>query len=836
MEILKKFRIHLAVIAAITVITSIYFMPAFSGKVLQQDDIQIGVGKSKEIVDYRAENHKEPLWTNSMFSGMPAFQLNVFFPSNVFEKIERATKRWLPSGIGLFFTLMVGMYILLISLKVNPWLAGIGSLAFAFSAFFIISFAAGHNAKLRAAGYIAPMLGGILLTLNGKRLLGMAVTALFLGLAISANHLQITYYSALVVLVIVITYLVDAIKTKDVKNYLVSIAFLAGAALIAIAPNTSKLWTTLEFSKETIRGGKSELTAKESQAGGLDKEYAFRWSYSGAEMFNLVIPDFTGGGAKQNYEETETHAQLYRGIKSNLQKEGYRGKQAEEQANAQIASLFYWGSNSMVHGGYYLGAIMFFFFVLAFLVAPKTMKVWVGISVVWSIFMGLGSNFMTFNELMFDYFPIFNKFRVPSMALITCFVLIPAFGIYGADRFLKLENKAEAKKILLKALYIGGGFFLFFALLGPSLFDMSSDRDAQFQNNPQLLDSIISDRESLLRNTAFRSLMLTIGAFGLLFLKTIDKIKTPIVFAGLAVLVMIDMFGVDREHISHDDFMTTRDYNSPFRKSAADNSILNAPNNPIYYRVLNLNNPFNDGFTSYYHKSIGGYHGAKLQRYQDLFEVQIMNEMNKIIEPLQKGKNPQAAFASTPVLNMLNDLYVIYNPGAPALQNQNALGNAWFIKELQVVENGDQEIKGLSTINTSKTALIKKENASYSATKSFTGEGQISLTSYAPNKLVYNSTSSSDQFAVFSDMYYRDGKDWKVTIDGSETDHTRVNYVLRAMNVPSGNHEIVFEFRPASFYTGETISLIGSIIFVVLLAGAIFISVKKNDTQEEIID
>jgi hypothetical protein len=835
MEILKKFRIHFAVIAAITVITSIYFLPAYSGKVLQQDDIQIGVGKSKEILDYRAETGKEALWTNSMFSGMPAFQLNVFFPSNVFEKLEGILKLKLPGGIGLFFMLMVGMYILLTSLKVNPWLAGIGSLAFAFSAFFIISFAAGHNAKLRAAGYIAPMIGGILLTLNGKRLLGTAVTALFLGLAISANHFQITYYSALVVLVILITYFVDAIKTKTVKNYLISAAFLAGAALIAIAPNTSKLWTTMEFSKETIRGGKSELAAKESQTGGLDKEYAFRWSYSGAEMFNLVIPDFTGGGAKQDYEGTETHAQLYRNIKSNLQKEGYGSKQAEAQANAQIASLFYWGSNSMVHGGYYLGAIMFFFFVLAFLVAPKSMKVWVGISVVWSIFMALGSNFMTFNELMFDYFPIFNKFRVPSMALITCFVLIPAFGIYGADRFLKLENKEEAKKILLKALYIGGGFFLFFALLGPSLFDMNSDRDAQFQNNPQLLDMIISDRESLLRNTAFRSLMLTVGAFGLLFLKTIDKIKAPVVFAGLSVLVMIDMFGVDREHISHDDFMTKRDYNSPFRKSTADNSILNATN-PDYYRVLNLNNPFNDGFTSYYHKSIGGYHGAKLQRYQDLFEVQIMNEMNKIIEPLQKGQNPQTAFASTPVLNMLNDLYVIYNPQAPALKNPNALGNAWFIKELQVVENGDQEAKGLSSINTGTTALIKKENSGYATANNFSGEGQISLTSYAPNKLVYNSTTNSDQFAVFSDVYYRDGKDWKVTIDGSEVGHTRVNYVLRGMNVPSGNHEIIFEFRPSSFYTGETISLIGSIIFVILLAGAIFISLKKNDTKEETVD
>ena len=834
MEFLKTFKIHIAVIAAATLVMGIYFLPAFSGKVLQQDDIQIGVGKSKEILDYRAEYKEEPLWTNSMFSGMPAFQLNVFFPSNVFEKLERIFKLKLPAGTGLFFTLIVGMYILLVSLKVNPWLAGIGSLAFAFSAFFIISFAAGHNAKLRATGYIAPMLGGILLTLNGKRLLGMAITALFLGMAISANHLQITYYSALVVFVLLLTYLVTAYKSKTLKSYFISVAFLAGAALIAIIPNTSKLWTTYEFTKETIRGGKSELIEKESQTGGLDKEYAFRWSYSGAEVFNLVIPDFTGGGSKQDYSELDNFSTYKNMYKQSFVQQGYPARQADLAAESSISGLFYWGDSSMVHGGYYLGAIMFYFFILAFLVAPKPMRVWVGISVAWSIFMALGSNFMTFNELMFDYFPIFNKFRVPSMALVICFVLIPAFGIYGADRLLKLENKEEAKKILLKSLYIGGGFFLFFALLGPMLFEMNAGRDSQFQNNPQLLNMIMSDRESLLRNTAFRSLFLTLGAFGLLFLKTIDKIKMPLLFGGLAILVMIDMFGVDREHISHDDFLTQRDYNTPFRKSAADNSILNNPNNPEYYRVLNLNNPWNDGFTSYYHKSIGGYHGAKLQRYQDLFEVQIMNEMNTIIEPLQKGQNPQGAFANTPVLNMLNDLYVIYNPQAPALQNPNALGNAWFIKRVQVVENGDAEIKGLSQIDPSATALMKKENAEGRTNLSFSGQGQIALTSYAPNRLTYTSNSTSDQFAVFSDIYYREGKDWKVTMDGNEVGHTRVNYVLRAMDIPAGKHEIVFEFRPASFYTGETISLIGSIIFVLLLAGAIVLNVRQNKSSETV--
>ncbi|MCT4624150.1 MAG: YfhO family protein [Schleiferiaceae bacterium] len=834
MNILKNLKVHLIVLAALFVITAIYFLPAYSGKVLQQDDIQIGVGKSKEILDYRAEHHEEPLWTNSMFSGMPAFQLNVFYPSNIFEKLERGLKSPIPGNTALFVMLFLGMYIMLVSLKVNPWLAGIGSLAFAFSAFFIISFAAGHNAKLRAAGYIAPMLGGILLTLNGKKLYGAALTALFLGLAISANHLQITYYSALIVLVILITYGVAAFKAKELKSYFMAVAFLAGAALIAIIPNTSKLWTTYEFTQETIRGGKSELATKEEQKGGLDKEYAFRWSYSGAEMFNLVIPDFTGGGSKQNYEGTQIHELYFKNIKANLQKDGYPSKQAEAQANAQIASMFYWGSNSMVHGGYYLGAIMFFFFVLAFFVAPKNMKVWVGVSVAWSVFMALGSNFMTFNELMFDYFPIFNKFRVPSMALTICFVLVPAFGIYGADRLLKMENKNEAKKILLKSFYVAGGFFLFFALLGPMLFDFTTTRDDAYQNNPQLLDMLISDREDLMRNTSFRSLLFTAGAFGLMFFSLNGKLKTPMVLGGLAVLVMIDMFGFDRQHISHDDFMTKRDYNAPFRKSTADNSILNASNNPMYYRVLNLNNPFNDGFTSYYHKSIGGYHGAKLQRYQDLFETQIINEMQSIIGPLQQGQNPAGAFASTPVLNMLNDLYVIYNPQAPALRNPNALGNAWFINELKVVPNGDAEIKGLSGINPATTALIKEENAAYATTKNFNGQGTIDLTSYAPNKLVYSANTSADQFAVFSDVYYRDGKDWKVTIDGNEVKHTRVNYVLRGLNVPSGNHEIIFEFKPAAFFTGETISLIGSVLFALLLIAA---SIKYyKGEKEEVLD
>ncbi len=795
---------------------------------MPQDDIRIGVGKSKSILDYREKTGKEPLWTNSMFSGMPTFQLNTQYPSNVFEKLERVFKLYMPANTGLFITLLIGMYILLVSLKIDPLLAAIGSLAFAFSAFFIISYAAGHNAKIRAAGYIAPMLGGVLLTLNGKKMLGAIITALFLGMAISANHLQITYYSALIVLVIMATYLFFAFKAKELRQYFIAVGFLAGAALLAVVPNSSKLWTTYQFSQETIRGGKSELVEKESQKGGLDYDYAFRWSYSGTEMFNLIIPDFTGGGAKQDYENTEFYKQYFRGIKQNLQKEGYGSKQAEAQAKGQIASMFYWGSNSLVHGGYYLGAIMFFFFVLSFFVAPKKMKVWVGISVVWSVFLALGSNFSTFNDLMFDYFPMYNKFRVPSMTLIIVFVLVPAFGIYGVDRLLKFENQKDAQKLLLKSFYIAGGIFLFFALLGPFLFDFYTDRDANYENNPQLLDLILSDRQALLRNSSFRSLMFVAAAFGLLYFKLAGKLKTNIALGGLAVLVMIDMFGFDKQHVGHDDFISKSNFKSVFRKSAADNSILNDKSNPDSYRVLNFNNPFNDGYTSYYHHSIGGYHGAKIQRYQDLFEVQINGEMQALSKALQDQQPLESAFSATPVLNMLNDLYVIYNPQAAAIKNPRALGNAWFVKQLVEVPTGNEEIKNLSKTNTATQAIMKAENAAKVSQKEFSATGNISLAEYGMNKLVYNSNSDAKQFAVFSEIYYREGKDWKATIDGQEVEHTRVNYVLRGLEIPAGNHEIIFEFRPAAFYTGENVSLAGSVIFVLLFGGAVFFTYKKS--------
>jgi hypothetical protein len=810
MEHLKKLRVHLFVILGLVIINSIYFLPAFSGKVIQQEDIMHGVGKSKEIREFREEFGEEPLWTNSMFSGMPTFQISTRYPSNLFEKFERITKLYMPANIGLFITLMLGLFILLVSLKVNPWLAGIGALAFAYGAFFLISFSAGHNAKLRAAGYVAPTVMGVLLLMNGKRIAGAALTAFFLGLSISANHLQITYYSAFIVAFIVLTYLYFALKEKDLKNYFISVSILIGSVVLAVLPNTSKLWTTYEYSKETIRGGGSELKEKEAQGDGLDQGYAFDYSYSMVELFNMIIPNANGGGVKHNYEGTET----YKLIEDNLK----RQRQSTADVNSQVGYFLYWGNEKTTHGDYYLGAVMFFFFILAFLVAPKRMRIWVAASVVMSLFMALGKNFMFFNSILFDYFPLFNKFRVPSMALIICFVLIPGFGIYGVDRLLKIENRKDAEKLLLKAGYITGGVFLFFILLGPFLFSFDGPNDEQLEN---IIDVIYDDRKALMRNGAIRSLIFSAVAFGLLWLKLKDKIKPLVLFAALVVTVMIDLFILDVQHVKHDDFVTKRKYTSTFNPSKADQSILQA-NNPEYYRVLNMNNPFNDGFTSYHHKSIGGYHGAKIQRYQDLIEVQLSAEMQIIFDWFKNQNGSlEDLFKSTPALNMLNARYLIYNPEAEALFNPSVLGNAWFVKKLTEVENGDAELKAISEINPKNEALLKSEYFNQVDKKEYSGTGSIELQSYKANKLVYSSESNEDQFAVFSDVFYRNGKDWRVTIDGEPADHLRANYVLRAMKIPAGKHTIEFSFEPKSYYTGETISLIGSIIVVLLLLGAL---------------
>lgn len=833
----KKLLPYIIGLVGIFIFNAIYFFPAYTGKILEQDDIKLGVAKSRELREYREATGSEALWTNSMFSGMPTFQIAVDHPGNLFEKLERATKLWQPGGVGLILFLMFGMYFLLASYKLDPWVSAIGALAFGFSAFFIISFDAGHNAKIRAAGYMAPMLMGILLTFRGRRWLGLAFTALFAGMAISANHIQITYYSVIIAVVIAIVELVHAYRNSQIKGYLTSIGVLLIAAILAIGPNVSKLWTTYEYTQETIRGGGSGLKAEnenQNDAGGLDKDYAFSWSYGPLETLNLVIPNLMGGGSSQTYEGTKTHDTYFRNMRASFTQQGYSGKQAEAQANRQISSLFYWGDQSMVNGAYYLGASIFFFFILGLFLIRDRRRIWVVASIILAVFMAWGRHFSTFNDLLFDYLPLYNKFRVPSMTLVIVFLLMPLMGMMALDYVLKYRDaeKAKIKKALLNSLYISGGLFLLIALLGPAFFSFEGPNDQRLAQNPQLLDLILEDRQALARASAFRSLLLAGFCFLAVYLfvqKRISKVLGLVIISGL---VIFDLWSFDKQHLNNEDWVRPSVYEQAFTESTADRSILQDKG---YYRVFNLNNPFNDALTSYYHKAIGGYHGAKLQRYQELYENVLINEQNMVIQQLGKnqGQNMDQVFQGTPVLNMLNGKYVIYNPQAPAIKNPYANGAAWFVRDIKIENTARELLDELGQINTSQTALVHQNFAGDVSEKSFSPSGKIELKKYSPNEISYTSSSSGEQFAVFSEIYYR-GKehDWQAYIDDKPVDHIRVNYVLRGMYIPAGDHEIRFEFKPKAYYAGNTISLISSIALLLVIAVAVFMYYRKTKAQK----
>lgn len=830
MKLLNKSKPHVLAIVAILILNAIYFYPAFTGKTLEQDDIQLGQAKSKELREYRADKGEEALWTNSMFGGMPTFQINTQYPNNIFESLERPLKLWLPAQIGLIFFLMFGFYILLSSFKVNPWVSLIGAIAFGFSAFFIISFDAGHNAKLRAAGYMAPMLMGILLTFRGKRWLGLAFTALFAGMAISANHIQVTYYATLVAVIIAIVELVNAIKKSNIPAYLKSVGVLAIAGALALGPNVSKLWTTYEYSQETIRGGGSGLKAENEGKNGLDKDYAMSWSYGVTETLNLIVPNIMGGGASQNYEGTETHNQYFQNIKSNLVQQGYGSSQAETLANRQIAGLMYWGDQSMVNGANYLGASVFFLFILGLFLIKDRRRTWIVASVILAIFMAWGKNFSAFNDFLFEHLPLYNKFRVPSMTLVIVFLLMPLMGMFALDFIIKQrdEQKEFIKKSLLNSFYIAGGLFLVLALIGPALFEFSGANDERLAQNPQLLDLLIEDRKDLARSSAFRSFAFALVAFGILYLFLLNTLKRNVVLVAMGGLVLIDLWSFDKQHLNSEDFVEDKEYTASYQPSVADRSILQDQG---YYRVFNLQNPFNDALTSYHHKSVGGYHGAKLQRYQELYEEVLFGEQQRIVQNLQKnrGQGMEAVFQQTPVLNMMNAKYVIYNPQAQAIQNPYANGGAWFVKQLALKNTAREVVDALKTMNTDSMAVVHQKFAEYAKPANYSGEGQIELTNYDPKTMTYSSNSSSEQFAVFSEIYYRGEEgDWQAYIDDEPARHIRVNYVLRGMKIPAGEHEIVFKFRPKSYYAGETISLTSSIILVLVVLLSLFLYFRKH--------
>lgn len=843
----KEVLPHIGVIAFFFILTAVYFLPAFQGLTMEQHDVSQWEASAQEALEYNENHEGHTEWTNSMFSGMPTYMIVGGF-SNIawgIQDVVVGTMKSLPENCGVLFFGLVAFYVLLIVMGVSIPLSIIGAIAFAFSSNTIISIDAGHITKSRAMALGPLVIMAIYVTISKKKLLlGGALTACFLALHVSLNHPQITYYLAIMAAIYMVIELILAIKRNDINYYLKGVGVLLLAAILAIGANISKLGSTYEYSQASTRG-ESPLSEAQEDGGGLSLDYILRWSYGITETGNLLIPNFKGGTSSKSFVQQED-SETIKAIRN-------MGDQGNIQQIARHTTQ-YWGQQPMTSGPVYLGAITCYLFVLGLFLVRGPLKWWLLIVVVLSIVLAWGKNFMILSELFYHYFPLYNKFRTVTMMLYLVQFAFPFLGIYALKKVFYDDNdKVTLQNAVKQSFYIVGGFCLIFTLIPGVFFDFTSGGEAtQYlsKNAPGVLDALKSDRQALLRADAFRSfIFVTLGA-GVLYLFTLSTLDAKWAFVILTGLVLTDLWGVDKRYLSEEDFQEPSQIQE-FRKTRADQQILG--DDDPHYRVLDLSTrPFNDAKASYYHKTIGGYHGAKIGRYQDLIDFQLRDEIQYLQQNLrqqnfiqQTNQRPvgniinreKAEEIST--LNMLNMKYLILQgrQGKTAIHNPAHFGNAWFVKGLKKAEDADEVMQSLDEIDVSETAVYNQEFNDY-----FNGfdlkndvNASIELTKYEPNELVYNTKANSAQFAVFSEIYYDDGKGWKVFIDGERKEHIRVNYLLRGMKIPAGNHEVRFKFEPDHIYKLKTASLVFSliIIFSTIGTGGYSIYQKLNQPKEK---
>ncbi|MFA8433805.1 MAG: YfhO family protein [Marinifilaceae bacterium] len=847
-DLLKKIFPHFTAIIVFLLIGFIYFQPVLDGKQLRKGDTLNAQGYKKEIVDYRKTSGEDPLWTNSLFGGMPAYQILVGYKANaVLHKVKKTLELATPEPVKWIFLYLIGFYILMISLGINPWLSIIGSIAYTFSTYFLIIIGAGHIWKVHALAFMPPALAGILLCFRGKYKTGGLLTAFFLILNLYSNHIQMTYYFMLAVIIIGIFEFYYRFKQKDLAHFFKAVGTLTIASLIALSVNISNLYNSYQYSKETIRG-KSELTLgdKGNQTSGLDKDYATAWSYGVQETLTLLIPNAKGGaGSPQEALSILNYIQ-------NGQMDG-----VESYYNIpQVENHHYWGNQPFTAGPVYVGAIILFLFFLGLFIVRGALKWGLLTATILSIMLSWGHNFMPLTNFFLDYIPLYNKFRVVSSILIVAELCIPLLAILAVKQILdnpevlkeKLELFGKKLNILALPLALTAGVALVLYLIPTSFLDFQSQQEMATlsnirQANPQaasFLKEFTANLElariDIFKADALRTVILILLAGSLLLLFDRKIIKQPVFIVALMALILVDLWPVNKRFLNNDSFVPRKELNVAFPPTAADFQILqmevqNRPglqdkidnamadfkrenrraskleqsivpfsvlNQNSDYRVLNTTvNTFNNASTSYLHKSIGGYHGAKLRRYQELIEFHIAKNNMK-------------------VLNMLNTRYIIQpnkQHGTVAQLNPGALGNVWLANNFKLVENANQEILELNDFDPAQTAIVDQRFASqlegFQPAKDTLAS--IRQTLYAPNRLQYEFHSNSEQIAVFSEIFYQPG--WQAYIDGKKAPHFRTNYVLRGMRIPAGSHKIEFKFEPASFYICEKISVASMILF-----------------------
>jgi hypothetical protein len=807
---------HLIAILLFTVISFTYFYPVLEGKTLKGNDSMVSKINSKEIVDYREKYDKEPLWTNSIFSGMPAYLISTKYPGNLFKYVD-TTLRIFGMPVSVLFLAMAGFYILLLLFGVDPWIAIVGSLAYGLSSFLFQIIAAGHNTQAIALAYMAPMIGGIYYSYRKDAIKGALFTAVVLTLEILANHPQITYYALLCLLVFVITEFIFSVRQKTLPQFFKTSGILVIPFIIAIGVNFASLYSVYQYGKYSIRGKSDLKTETANASSGLDRDYITYWSYGIDETFNLLIPNYKGGSSTPFNRNSETVTAL------------------RKNNNASSADLLtkYWGTQPGTDGPHYVGAIVLFFFVLGLIIIKGPEKWWLLVATILSIMLSWGHNLMGFTNIFIDYFPGYNKFRAVTMTLIIAQVCIPLLGVLALrDIFSGSVTKKDLLGGMKIALAITGGFLLLAIIIPGIAGSFLSPYEINYP--PWLKSAMISDRKEMLRSDSIRSLVFILFAAGAIFGFIFEKLRKEYTILILGLLIVFDLWTVDKRYLNADRFQSQSVLRKIFTPTNADAIILK---DHSYYRVLNLSvSTFSDNTpTSWFHKSIGGYHGAKMERYQELIDSSLIRDINFFSTAANTAKSADdfiPVFKKTTALNMLNARYLIYNPAAPPLVNPYALGNAWFVERPVMVENANEEITTLNTINTAKEAVIDNvfkdqvKETSYPVTKGDT----IELVSYKPDELIYKYSAQTEKLVVFSEIYYPAG--WKCFIDGKKSNYFRADYVLRAMVAPPGNHEIKFVFEPASYYIGNKVSLASSILLILLLAGYFVFKLKKDKTGD----
>ncbi len=816
MKSLKQLLPHFLIIAGFLVISYIYFYPVLEGKVLRANDSSVSNYISKEIRDYRAANGKDPLWTNSIFSGMPGYLILTRHPGNLMRHVDNVL-RVFKMPVSVLFLAMTGFYVLLLMLGVNRWIAAAGAVAYGFSSFLFQILAAGHNTQAIALAYMAPMIGGVWYAYRHDAIKGALFTAFILSLELLANHPQITYYAGLCLLVFIITEFIWSVREKTVPKFLKTSAILIIPVIIAIGVNFGNLYTVYEYSKYSMRGKSDLVTENRNMSSGLDRDYIVNWSYGIDETMNLLIPNYKGGSSKPFDRDSETVKAL----------------RQNNMASASNQVMKYWGTQPGTDGPHYMGAIIIFLFVLGLIITKGREKWWLLIATLLSVMLAWGKNFMPFTNLFIDFFPGYNKFRAVTMTLVIAQFCIPFLGILALrDIYESAISRKDIMKGLKIAFGITGGILLLVIIIPGIAGSFLNQGEVGYPD--WLKTAMVSDRKELLRTDALRSLVfVTAGAAVLLaFIK--DKLRKEYSIVVIGVLVLLDLWTVDKRYLNSDRFE---------RPSAIQKSVVPTPADAFilkdqsYNRVLNLAvSTFNDNTpTSYFHKSIGGYHGAKLKRYQELIDSALLREINAFIGAAGNARSAEdliPPLAKAPALNMLNTRYIIYNPEAPPVINPYALGNAWFVENPVFVENANQEIMAINSLNPVTDAVIDKKfrdlvtGTSYPPAHGDT----IYLTSYQPNELIYKYSAATEKLIVFSEIYYPAG--WKCYVDGTEKPYMRANYVLRAMVAPAGDHEIKFSFNPESFVTGNKVSLASSILLFLLAGGFIANELIRKKKQQ----